>query len=57
MKPSQLKNNTWFIEIESEKVETTINICVSLIKQHWKKVAEIPKICDDFLTWNIQKFH
>ena len=39
----------------SEKLETVINTCVSLIKQHWKKMAEIPQK-RDFLTWSIQNF-
>ena len=37
------------------KSETVFNTCVSLMKQHWKKVAEIPQNCD-FLTWSIQNF-
>ena len=36
-------------------METVINTYVSLIKQHWKKMAEIPQECD-FLTWSIQNF-
>ena len=36
-------------------METVINTYVSLIKQHWKKMAEIPQECD-FLTWSIQSF-
>ena len=37
-----------------EKLETVVNICVLLIKQHQKKIAEIlPK---HFLTWSIQNF-
>ena len=38
-----------------QKLETVINICVSLIKQHWKEMAEIPQK-RDFLTWSIQNF-
>ena len=38
-----------------KKSETVINTCVSLIKQHWKKMAEIPQK-HDFLTWSIQNF-
>ena len=38
-----------------EKLETVINICISIIKQHWKKMAEIPQE-HDFLTWSIQTF-
>ena len=29
--------------------------CLLLIKQHWKKMAEIPQK-RDFLTWSIQNF-
>ena len=32
-----------------------INTCVSLIKQHWKKMAEVPQK-HDFFTRNIQNF-
>ena len=35
-----------------KKIETVIITCVSLIKQHWKKMAEIQQKCD-FLTWSI----
>ena len=45
----------WLLESNPEKSETVINTCISLIKQHWKKVAEIPQIFD-FLTWSIQTF-
>ena len=38
-----------------KKWETIINTCVSFIKQHWKKMAEIPQK-HDFLTWSIQNF-
>ena len=31
-----------------ERLETAINTCVSLIKQHWKKMAEIPQKCGFF---------
>ena len=34
-----------------QKLETVINTCVSLIKQHWKQIAEIPQK-RDFLTSN-----
>ena len=40
---------------KQKKMETVINTYVSLIKQHWKKMAEIPQECD-FLTWSIQNF-
>ena len=36
-----------------EKWETIINTCASIIKQHWKKMAEIPQE-RDFLTCTIQ---
>ena len=39
MKPLSRK---LFLEKNPEKLETVINTCVSLIKQHWKKMAEIP---------------
>ena len=41
---------------KSQKIEESrkvINICVSIIKQHQKKMAEIPQE-RDFLTWSIQ---
>ena len=31
------------------------NTCVSIMKQHWKKMVEIPQE-HDFLTWGIQTF-
>ena len=34
-------------------MESAINTCVSIIKQHWKKMAEVPQE-RDFLTWSIQ---
>ena len=40
---------------KTKKSETVINTCISVIKQHWKKMAEIPEECD-FLTWCIQNF-
>ena len=45
----------WFLEKKPKKSETVINICVSIIKQHWKKMAEIPQECN-FFTWSIQNF-
>ena len=36
-------------------VKQMINTCVSVIKQHWKKMAEIPQK-HNFLTWSIQSF-
>ena len=38
-----------------KKLETIINTCVSLIKEHWKKMAEIPQK-RNFLPWSIQNF-
>ena len=38
-----------------KKSDTAINTCVSIIKQHWKKMVEIPQ-GHDFLTWGIQTF-
>ena len=38
-----------------EKLECVINTCVLIIKQHWKKMAEIPQE-HDFLNWDIQTF-
>ena len=38
-----------------EKLETVINTCVSIIKQHWKKMVEILQE-RDFLTCSIQNF-
>ena len=59
IEPLQLINKApskkWFLEKKPKKSETVINTCVSLIKQHWKKIAEIPQK-QDFLTWSIQNF-
>ena len=57
--PSPFKNELpssrkWFLE-KNKKLKTVINTCVSLVKQHWKKMAEIPQK-QDFLTWSIQNF-
>ena len=38
-----------------KRLETIINTCVSLIKQHWRKMLEVPQK-RDFLTWSIQNF-
>ena len=38
-----------------KRLETIINTCVSLIKQHWRKMLEVPQK-SDFLTWSIQNF-
>ena len=66
MKLPYLKNNPpphlkvkppcrkWFLEKKPKKSETVIS-SVSIIKQHWKKMAEIPQK-SDFLTWSIQNF-
>ena len=40
---------------KKKKSENVINTCVSLIKQHCQKMAEIPQK-RDFLTWSIQNF-
>ena len=32
-----------------------MNTCISIIKQHWKKIAEIQQE-HDFLIWSIQNF-
>ena len=45
----------WFLEKTPNKSGTVISTCVSVIKQCWKKMAEIPQECD-FLTWSIQNF-
>ena len=44
-----------FLEKNPEKSETVINTSVSIIKEHWKKVAKIPQK-HDFLTYSIQNF-
>ena len=53
----QLKNEVpsrkQFLEKKGKKLETAINTDVSLIKQHWKKMAEIPQK-HDFFIWSIQ---
>ena len=42
-----MKSQTPFQETiprkKPEKLETVINTCVSIIKQHWKKMTEIPQ--------------
>ena len=40
---------------QPEKSETVINACILIIKQHWKKMAEVPQE-HDFLTQGIQIF-
>ena len=49
----KLPSRKWFLEKKPPKLETVINSCISVIKQHWKKIAEIPQECD-FFTWSIQ---
>ena len=44
----------WFLK-KPWKIRNCHNTCVSIIKQHWKKMAEIQQK-HDFLTWNIQNF-
>ena len=48
--PPTLKSKAPFQEMilrrKQKKLETVIDTCVSLIKQHWKKMAEIAQICD-----------
>ena len=52
--PPPLKSEAPFQEMtprkKTEKSKTVINICVSIIKQHWKKMAEIPQE-HDFLKY------
>ena len=44
----------WFLEKNKKNWKLLlIYTCVSIIKQHWKKMGEIPQECD-FLTWSIQ---
>ena len=55
-----LKSEVTFQEMiprkkKPQKLETVINTCVSIIKQPWKKMVEIPWK-RDFLAWNIQNF-
>ena len=40
---------------KTSKLEIVINTCITLIKQHWKKMAEIPQK-HGFLTGSIQNF-
>ena len=58
--PPPLKNEVPFQKMISRKKypknwKLPFNIYVSLIKQHWKKLAEIPQK-RDFLTCSIQNF-
>lgn len=43
------KTLKWFLEKSFKKLEAAINTCVLLIKQHWKKIAEITQKCVFFL--------
>ena len=52
---SETSSRKWFLGKNLEKSETVIDTCVSIIKQHWKKMVEIPQE-HDFLTWSIQNF-
>ena len=58
-KPTPLKREAPFQEMipkkKLEKLETVMNNCASIIKQHWKKMAEIPQECN-FITWSNQNF-
>ena len=40
---------------KKKKSETVIRTCVSIIKQHWKKMGVIPQE-SDFITWSIKNF-
>ena len=52
----KLPSRKLFIEKNLEKSETVSYVIgVSIIKQHWKKMVEIPQE-REFLTWSIQKF-
>ena len=57
--PPPLKNEAPFLEMiprkNLKKSETVINNCISIIKQNWKKMGEIPNECD-FITWSNQNF-
>ena len=57
--PPPLKSEAPFLEMiprkKKKNSETVINTCVSIIKQHWKKMAEISQELD-FLTWIIKNF-
>ena len=39
--PHPLKNEA--LEKNPEKLDSVINTCVSIIKEYWKKMAEIPQ--------------
>ena len=52
VKPASRK---WLPERNLEKLKRVIDTCVSIIKEHWKKMAEIPQELD-FLIWSINNF-
>ena len=52
VKPASRK---WLPERNLEKLKRVIDTCVSIIKEHWKKMAEIPQE-RDFLIWSINNF-
>ena len=52
----KLLSRKWVLEKKTlQKSQTDINTCVSLIKEHWKKMTEIPQK-HDFLTSSIKNF-
>ena len=53
--PPKKKKKKENLEKKFKKSETAINTCVSLINQHWKKMAEILQE-HDFLFWSTQNF-
>ena len=52
---NEATSRKWFLEKNSKKSETAINTCVSLIKQNWWQITEIPKK-HNFLIWSIENF-
>ena len=50
---SEAPSKKWFLEKNTKKLESVINTCVSIIKQHWKKMAKIPEESDS-LAWSMQ---
>ena len=53
--PPHTHTHTLKNEASFQKLETVINNCVSLIKQHWKKMTVIPQK-RNFLNQSIQNF-
>ena len=51
----KLTSTKWFTEKILEKLETVINTCFSIIKQHWKKMEQIRQE-PDFITWSMLNF-